>query len=335
MRVILVPILFAVLMACAATPCTGATQHDGKTSPQDTTLDVIGWFCNRDTITYWIQESDWKIHGVDTIQTAGISTKVRITVEDSTATGYRMDYTFLDVRGDSLADSELGNFQNKMASLLGSKIIGTTISYETDEYGRILKINNIGKIKKQAKSLFKEAVKEMGKLPWMKGLKEMGLDLTDYAKGIDSDLLVEGYVEELKLLFTCHGMSYDVGETTARNEATETHYANETYRSVAVDDDRSYSIVTDVKSTIPRSDIKTVMSGIVDGISDPGVKNDFDSNFDSQVKEDCTVDSYLKIAILPNGWPYEVIEQKTVMIGDKGKATQKYIYVESYSFYNH
>lgn len=335
MKKLLVIILFAVLMADAVIPCSGAVQQNDNVAPQDTTLDVIGWFCKRDTVTYWIQESDWKLNNGDTIQTAGVSTKVMVTVADSTETGYKMDYTFLDVRGDSLADSELGDFQNKIVTLLGKKIIGTTISFETNEYGQIVKFDNLGKIKKQAKTLFKEAVKEMDKLPWVKGLKEMGFDLTAYTKGIDSDLLVEGYIEELKLLFMCHGNVYDLGETTEKEDATETQYANETYSCVKIDDDKCYSILTDVVSTIPQSDLKAMVLGIVDNINDPDIKNNFNSNFDTAVNVDCTVDSYFKIAFLPNGWPYEVVKQETTMIGENGKVKQKYIYLDSYSFYNY
>ncbi len=258
-----------------------------------------------------------------------------ITVTDSTATGYKMNYTFLDVRGDSLADSELGNFQNKIVTLLGKKIIGTTISFETNEYGKIEKINNLGKIKKQAKSLFKEAVKEMEKAPWVKGLKDMGIDLTDYTKGVDTDLLVEGYIEELKLLFMCHGGVYDLGETTEKEEATETQYANETYSFVTIDDDKCYSILSDVVSTIPQSDIKAMVAGVVDNLNDSEVKDDFNAHFDTAVNVDGTVDSYFKIAFLPNGWPYEVVKQETTMIGENGKVKQKYIYLDTYSFYNY
>lgn len=335
MKKLLALILFAVLLACAVTPCTGATQQNDNTIPQDSTLDVIGWFCNRDTVVYWIQESDWKLNNGDTIKTAGVSTQVMIAVTDSTATGYKMNYTFLDVRGDSLADSELGNFQNKIVTLLGKKIIGTTISFETNEYGKIEKINNLGKIKKQAKTLFKEAVKEMEKAPWVKWLKDMGLDLTEYTKGVDTDLLVEVYIEELKLLFMCHGGVYNLGETTEKEEATETQYANETYSSVTIDDDKCYSILSDVVSTIPQSDIKAMVAGVVDNLNDSEVKDNFNAHFDKAVNVDCTVDSYFKIAFLPNGWPYEVVKQETTMIGENGKVKQKYIYLDTYSFYNY
>lgn len=335
MKQLLALILFAVILAGGATPLAGAAQQNDSAIPQDSTLDVIGWFCNRDTVTYWIQESDWKLNKGDTIQTAGVSTNVMITVADSTATGYKMNYTFLDVRGDSLANSELADFQNKIVALLGKKIVGTTISFETDEFGKIVKIDNLGKIKKQAKTLFKDAIKEMEKLPWVKEVKDMGFDLTDYTKNVDSDLLLEGYIEELKLLFMCYGGVYNLGESTEQEEATETQYANETYSSVTIDDDKCYSIVTDVVSIIPQADVKAVVAGVVDSINDPEVKNDFDSNFDAEVNEDCTFDSFLKLSFLPNGWPTEVVKQETTMIGANGKVKQKCIYLDTYSFGNY
>lgn len=335
MKKLLALILFAVLIVCAVTPCTGATQQNDNVVPQDSTLSVIGWFCERDTVVYWIKESAWKLNNGDTIKTAGVSTQVMITVTDSTATGYKMNYTFLDVRGDSLAESELGNLQNKIVTLLGKKIIGTTISFETNECGKIEKINNLGKIKKQAKALFKEAVKEMEKAHWAKGLKNLGIDLTEYTKGIDTDLLVEGYIEELKMLFMCHGGVYDLGETTETEEATETQYANESYCSVTIDDDKCYSILFDVVSTIPQSDIKAMLSGVVDNLNASKVKDNFNAHFDTDVNEDCNFESYFKIAFFPNGWPYEVVKQETTMIGENSKVKQKYIYLDTYSFYNY
>lgn len=335
MKKIFALILFAIAAIVTVTPCSGeSTQNDNAAQP-DTTIDVIGWFCNRDSVAYWIQESDWKFHNGDTTMTAGVSTKVMITVEDSTSTGYKMKYTFLDVRGDSLADSELGNFQNKIVEMLGRKIIGTTISFETDECGRIVKYNNLGQIKKQANSLFKEAVKEMEKQPWVKELKEMGLDLKDYTKEIDSETLMDGYLEDLKLLFVCHGNVYDLGESTEIEEATDTQYGNVTFRSGMLDEDGCYTIETDVVTTIPQADIKAIVSGIVDNSNNPEIKQDFDNNFDAAVNVDCWIGSYLKLGFLPNGWPYMVLQQDTTMIGDSGKMKQKYIYLDSYSFYNY
>ena len=93
--------------------------------------------------------------------------------------------------------------------------------------------------------------------------------------------------------------------------------------------------MSDVVSTIPQSDIKAIVSGVVDNLNDSEVKDNFNAHFDTAVNVDCTVDSYFKIAFFPNGWPYEVVKQETTMIGENGKIKQKYIYLDTYSFYNY
>jgi hypothetical protein len=327
-------IFLTALLLSAVTPCIGATQQNNASAQQDNTIDVIGWFCERDTAIYWIQDGAWRVNNGDTIQTAGLSTKVMITVTDSTATGYKIDYTFLDVRSDTLSNSEVSNIHNKIAGILAKKMLGTTIRFETDEYGEIVKFNNLDKIKKQAKSMCNDVIKYMEEQPWAKELKDIGLNLNDYKKNIDPDILVEQYLEDIKLLFVCFGNSYDIGESTEKNEATETQYASETYRNATIDDDGYYSILTEVMSTIPKTDLKTLMAGIVDNIKDQGVKDSFEKNFETEVNTECTVDSFLQLDYFPNGWPYKLLKQESTTIGDIGKTKQKYIYLDTYSFYN-
>ena len=42
----------------------------------------------------------------------------------------------------------------------------------------------------------------------------MGFDVKDYAKNVDTDKLVDGYLEELNMLFMYHGLSMQPGENT-------------------------------------------------------------------------------------------------------------------------
>ena len=303
--------------------------------PEDSMLNVVGYFCNRDTVVYWIQDSEWKIQPADTIQQMGVSTKVMITVADSTSSGFKMNYTFLDFRSDSIPESDLSNFQSKLVAQIGKKIIGTTIRFETDEFGTVKRFNNLGEIKKQAKSIFKDAIKEMDKLPWVSGLKDMGFDLSKYMKNIDTDQLVEGYIEEIKLLFRCHGYQYKLGESIEHEDASETQYANETYNSVWIDDDGCYHLRFDIVNIIPQEDLKALVSGIVEDLSSDTIAESFNSEFNKQVTKDCTSESYLSIDYTPYGWPTSVITQESTMIGNAGKLKQKYIYFDSYSICNH
>lgn len=302
---------------------------------QDSTINVIAWFNRRDTVTYRINESSWKLNGTDTVLTASYSMIARISVVDSTANGYKMDYTFLDFPTDTLPDSAsaIDKFHNQITDKLARKIVGTTVHFETDEYGRITKYNNLGQIKKQARSLFKDALNEFSKLPEIQELKKMGFDVKEYSKNVDTDKLVDGYLEELNMLFMYHGLSILPGENTEHEDATDTQYENTSYTSATFDaDDETYSIVQDVTSILPRNELKEMVGGIVESFSNDSITDSFNENFDSQVNVDCTYEDYMKIDYLVNGWPYSVVRQKATMIGNRGKVKQTVISLDSYSF---
>lgn len=305
------------------------------TVPQDSTINVIAWFNKHDTVTYRVSECSWKLNDTDTVLTASYSMIVRINVVDSTANGYKMDYTFLDFPTDTLPDSAsaIDRFQHQITDKLARKIVGAAVHFETDEYGRITKYNNLGHIKKQAKSLFKEALNEFSKLPEIQELKKMGFDAKEYSKNIDTDKLVDGYLEELNMLFMYHGLSMQPGENTEHEDATDTQYENTTYTSASVDaEDGSYYILNDVTSIIPKNDLKGIVGGIVESFSNDSITDSFNENFDAQVNVDCTYEDYLKIDYLVNGWPYSVVRQKATMIGNRGKVKQTVISLDSYSF---
>ena len=305
------------------------------TAPQDSTIDVIAWFNKNDTVTYRVNEYSWKLNDTDTALTASYSMIARINVVDSTAKGYRMDYTFLAFPTDTLpaTASAIDIFQNQITDKLSRKIVGTTVHVETDEYGRITGYNNLGQIKKQARSLFKEALNEYSKIPEIRGLKEMGFDVKDYAKNVDTDKLVDGYLEELNMLFMCHGLSMQPGENTEHEDATDTQYENNTYTSASIDaDDGSFCIVQDVTNILPRNELKKMVGGIVESFSNDSITDSFNENFDAQVNADGTYEDYLKIDYLVNGWPYSVVRQKATMIGNRGRVKQTVISLDSYSF---
>ena len=329
---ILILILSLLAISSGLTVYGESNPMQENAKPQDSTIDVIGWFNKYDTLTYWIHETSWRINGTDTVRTGLVSTKVRINVVDSTATGYKMDYAFLEFTTDTTATTSLTDFQNKIIAKLGQKIVGTTVHFETDEYGKITKFNNLGQIKKQAKSLFKQAINDFSKLPEIQGLKEMGFDIKDYAKNVDTDKLVDGYLAELKMLFINHGLSMQIGENTEHEDVTDTQFENTTYSSVfRDDDDDAYHIIYDVTSIIPQNTLKAMVSGIVESLSDGSVAESFNKNFNEQVNVDGTFEDYIKIDYMPCGWPYYVVRQKTIMVSTRGKLQQTVISLDSYT----
>lgn len=236
----------------------GALQND--TLSDDSTVCVVAWFSKNDSVTYRVTDLHWKISGNDTILVASMKMRVLLTVTDANENGYRMKYRFLEFQGDSSATSALGKFQNQLTVKLGNKIKETEIDFETDEYGEIKKYHNLGKIKKQAKALFEEGMKEVMSFPEIQELKALGMDMSALVKDVDTDQLIDGYLEELNLIFNRHGYVYPIGERAQHFDATDTEYEHDTYEYVGQDaDDGSYWITNEVVNVIPRGDIKSRM----------------------------------------------------------------------------
>lgn len=313
------------------------------TAGEDSVVNVVAYFCKGDTCEYWIYENEWKVNGKDTVKTLGVSTQVRLVVNDSTSKGYKMSYTFLDVKADSVGD----NFRDKMMAMVAERtaksVIGTTVNFETDEYGRITKITNLSKIKKQAKALFKASMKDIAAMPIMQAMKKaIGLDFMKIGNQANTDELVEGYLEELKLLFACHGSQYAVGERHEHEDATKDSYANDTYINARLEKNGNYTISCEVVSVIPKETVKEVMGGLMgaiteglkskkteDGKDHDGIINGLDDEFkkeiDKAVDQDAQTSEYLCVTCFENGWPSSVLKQNKNVMAGRGKLKQKLI----------
>ena len=288
----------------------------------DTVVNVVAYFSKGDTCEYWISEGEWKVNGTDTVKTLGVSTQVRLVVNDSTPKGYKMSYTFLDVKADSVGD----NFRDKMMAMVTERtaksVIGTTVYFETDEYGRITKITNLSQIKKQAKALFKASMNDIAAMPVMQEMKKaIGLDFAKIGKQANIDQVVEGYLEELKLLFICHGSQYQVGEHHEHEDATEDSYANDTYINVEKELSGNYTISCDVISVIPKETVKELMGGLMSGF----LKGDFKDEMDKQINQDAQMKESLTVTCFEDGWPESVLKQNENVMGGQGKLKQKLI----------
>lgn len=182
----LVILIFSLLLTAGCLISRAQASSSDEAVVEDLTVSVIGWFSKCDTLDYWITQGEWKINGQDTLKTAGIATKVRIVVTDSTSAGYKMDYTFLEIIGDTIENSPLSNFHNFIVEKLGQSIIGTTVHFETDELGKITQISNLDQIREQVKSLFDDAMAELAAIPEIKALRNLALTLKILPKALTS-----------------------------------------------------------------------------------------------------------------------------------------------------
>lgn len=302
-------------------------------TPRDSLLEVIGYFEKGEKLEYVVRAHQWKVRGNDTTKTYGVSYKARLEVKDSTAKGYKMDYTFLSFESDTTVTDPTGIFQNRIMDMYGPRIAETTLQFETDEFGAITGFTNLKQIQKQARKVLTDVLLEIFALPEIKaimpGMKNPKKFIREYLADED---LVEGYTEELKLLFGYHGEAYRVGESSEHHDATDTDYAYDSYIDISQDPDEwSYKIRSSVTSIIPKKDAESWISSLMNIYCDENVTEEFIRQFDNRVDSDCTYTDYLRISYYVDGWPSSLLQQQTTRIADAESIRQIAISLVAYS----
>lgn len=335
-RLLWIIVCSTVLLGSLITRGQGYVQ-ELEVNEDDSLVSVIGYFTKTDTLTYVIGNTIWKWTPEDTVKTAGFVQKVQLAVADSTATGYKIDFTILEISGDTIEDSGAGDgfVLNKIitsfAENINKKMSGKTIRFETDEVGAITKFNNLDKIKNEVKKQFKDEAKILSGI--LRVLNKQLFDNDSY-KLTDTDFadgLINFFLEDIKLLFIYHGQSFNIGELSFHEDAANGVYENDTYINVAFNSENgTYQIISDINNFIPRSLVKQFLAGLVESMDDESVSDSFNSEFDEQVKDDCIENYFTGVYYMYEGWPYKIVKQKNTSLGDMGQTNQTSIYLESY-----
>ena len=121
----------------------------------DSTVQVIGYWDRNEKHTYDIEYQKSRVKGKDTTVTQTITYKVDITVVDSTAKSYTIEWKYRDykITGKSVLTDKV--------SKLGE---GLTVRFKTDEMGSFAELLNWKDIKKHNEAALKALQKET-KLP--------------------------------------------------------------------------------------------------------------------------------------------------------------------------
>ena len=320
-KLLYIILCFMILAGCLISRAqTSSTYDDDEQATTDSTVDVIGWYTTTDTAVYWMHTCGLKITEHDTVATIATSTKFRIVVTDSTAQGYKMECTILDVASDSVDDAEMNDFQKLMTEKHARRMIGTTIYFETNDCGSITKINNLEQIKERLKTQIKECITDLGSHPKFTKIREAGIDvdkeLQDYVDNFDADSWAERFLTPLTLLFAYNGLSFPVGEEISYVEKTDTSYAFQKAITAEYIDEYSYYVGAEVNNLIPMSDLHDFLKTIIDQPTESKIYDTIVSMKGADMK------SYniLNIAYRYDGWPEEVYSQDVYAYGTIGKA---------------
>lgn len=136
------PLLALLLVSLAA---------KSQINAEDNSVQVIGYWDKNEKHTYGFISEKASVKGNDTIITESISYKVDITVVDSTAKSYTLQWKYYDVAAKT---------ENKVAEKLAKLNEGLVVKFTTDEYGAFNQLLNWEDIKKHNEKAVKLLEKE-------------------------------------------------------------------------------------------------------------------------------------------------------------------------------
>lgn len=123
-------------------------------NPADSTVQVVAYWNKNETQTFELRHTKSKIKGNDTLITSNISYKADVTVLDSTATSYTIQWKYRDYIVE--------NMENNVTMAAFIKIYnGLTVEYKTDELGSFTELLNWEEIKKHNDEAFELLKKEL------------------------------------------------------------------------------------------------------------------------------------------------------------------------------
>lgn len=303
-------------------------------------VDVIGWFAVRDTAVYTIQESSWRISPADTVMEAGALTKVRIIVTDSTADGYKFDYTFLDFKNSKGNIKGRSEYIANITENMMNKLNGKTVKVLTNDCGMITGIENATEFYSIINSVVNEAVGELLANPEMgEVLKAQGTDVAKMKSALTAVIppkkIFTGLLEDLQQLFMFHGNSYEIGEFNEHQDATATEPENDIYRLVEVDSETGdYQLALEIVTKIPAGSVKEMLGDFVAQLTNESTAEKAIAGIGKVIDSDATVSQYFFNRNFADGWPVSALKVETTMIGGNGQSVQTNINLDAISTRN-
>lgn len=295
---------------------------------EDSTINVISYFCKNDTMDYRIEELEQKINGNDTTLNHYIREDFRLIVRDSTSNGYKLEYSSLgnyEMEGDEV---EFWNktVLEKVAELSSKQHVIFTI----DELGNLQHIENWRDIKKTMQegikilcdSLYANNPKLDSVMP--RNRLEMSLN-----QQYSTEQNLWSAYEELQLLFGIHGKAFTIGRHETKDDSGYPSVTNLVVSYGSYDDEDQiegdYYIAGKTTQTIPAEDVETLAKGRLFGLlSDEAVKVMQEVDIKSQL-EDAQITILEAYFLFFNGWPCDMTKQNVMKMNGAEHITTKHI----------
>ena len=143
--------LLLSILCLSSVAMTAWSQNLNQEDPEDV-INVVGYFCKNDTMTYRQMHYKNKIQGNDTIVSENYREEFMIVVTDSTSEGYKMKYIpqSFTLRDTTIPDTGTATSQMSINAIALRQLMQSVVcEFTTDEKGLLKSITNWREISDQ------------------------------------------------------------------------------------------------------------------------------------------------------------------------------------------
>ncbi|WP_242927303.1 hypothetical protein [Pontibacter vulgaris] len=170
----------------------------GQINVEDSTMQVIGYWDKNETQTYLITHQKYRISGADTTKREFTKYEVDVTIKDSTAKSYTIEWAYRGVQMDT--DNQ---FTKKLAEISNNlKVI-----IKTNEMGAFEEVVNWKEIRDEIKRGTTHLRKEFKHLPGI----DKTIDLVE-SMFTTKEAIEAGAIKDIQQFYTYHGAKYELGK---------------------------------------------------------------------------------------------------------------------------
>lgn len=305
---------------------------DTAAAAPDTSVDVIAYFCKRDTTCYTYEHSRIKIKGGDTTVMSSVQEEFYVTVLDSTAQGYRMEFCPTSIVFPDATAGDSIDFSS-MLTLLAKNMVGRKIVFTLSPEGKLEHIKNWKALRRELKDGFKHMIDSVfNRLPQLDTVFDRASVYDLVTAQYDSEEDVINSLSELSLLFSCHGLSFPLtaDSTFVIDDDPDATMPQQVALNTGIlgaddvdpfDEMGEYDYYIDLRThtDLPPSMISLVLKSTMAllGDSEKGsaeVTKGFDDAVKGMKDLKCNGDGRSVISYSVNGWPKHIVETKQVEV---------------------
>ena len=310
--------LIVSLVMLFSMPAMKGQTVTAQSESQDSTLNIIAYFCKNDTMEYHYVDFKAKIKETDTLIERHNNYDFQIIVRDSTSEGYEIEFipqkaSFYEGKEDSLMTHLLQSLYEKMGDM--------PVIFTVDEYGTLQHIKNWKEIKDFSRKVIKGLcdslytnIPELNEvLPRKRFEALMALQFSNEKTYMSQD-------DELQLLFSLFGNSFKIGKSEVDTQSDAGYpehiefVASYEPSSEEYGFENDYYINSVTTTTIPKDDVKAYANSFMGLLMSDSIAEHVTEAMEDMDYTDANVTVAENYNYFFNGWPCEMENYKSIKI---------------------